>query len=145
MEGVVKEHAHHVAKWALVTVARCLEAPYVVTGCLQRKSNHARLDPQVCRNLGQGLLGVNVPDAHLGEKPLKVRVLREELARRQVEVDDVLLVRHKYLLDQLAVAVVDHVLHHLGLPAGEVAAARHKLAVHQLVVGDLDLCVAGDL
>ena len=48
-------------------------------------------------------------------------------------------------LDQLALAVVDHVLDELGGPAGEVALAADEGAVHQLVVDHLDALVAGDL
>ena len=48
-------------------------------------------------------------------------------------------------LDQLALAVVDHVLDELGGPAGEVALAADEGAFHQLVIDHLDALVAGDL
>ena len=48
-------------------------------------------------------------------------------------------------LNELALAVVDHVLDHLRFPAGEVALAMLEFAIDELVKSELHVVVAGDL
>ena len=48
-------------------------------------------------------------------------------------------------LNELALAVVDHVLDHLRLPAGEVALAMLEFTIDELVKSELHVVVAGDL
>ena len=68
--------------------------------------------------------------------------MRRAVRRPRVSVGPA---RGSCCLDQLALAVVDHVLDDLGRPVGELAVLRDELVASKLLVADFRLGIARDL